>query len=483
MSGMSRRAKCAQRDGCGLSYDRAVPILDWPYGEDRDDIVLTIGEHALSRSDLYARAAAVADRIHGAEVVAIDATASVETVVATVACLLAGTVAVPVPPDAGHIEREHIVKDSGATLWLGAARADVSLEAIPVQGRSSSSWVEPDDGTAVVMYTSGTTGAPKGVPISRAAIAACLDGLAQAWHWTPDDLLVHGLPLFHVHGLILGAIGALRVGSPLLHTGRPTPAAYAAAGGSLYFGVPTVWHRVAADPASARALRGARLLVSGSAGLPVPVFRDLEALTGQGPVERYGMTETLITLTARAGEPRRAGWVGRPITGVQARVVDDHGAPVPADGEAVGNLQIRGTTVFDGYLNRPEENRAAFTADGWFVTGDAVVVDPDGEHRILGRARDDLIKSGGYRIGAGEIEAALLAHPAVHEVAVVGVPDEDLGQRIVAFVVPEGPVEAQSLIDYVAAELSVHKRPREVRMIDALPRNAMGKVQKARLTS
>jgi fatty acid CoA ligase FadD36 len=429
---------------------------------------------------LLSRAAAVADRVHGAGIVAIDADASVETVVAVLGCLLAGVAAVPVAPDSGPVERRHILTDSGAQLWLGSSGIDLPIERVPVEGQSSSSWTEPADGVALIMYTSGTTGPPKGVPVTRAAIAAGLDGLRDAWAWTPDDVLVHGLPLFHVHGLALGVLGPLRVGSPLVHTGRPTPQAYAAAGGTLYFGVPTVWGRIAADPESAQALRRARLLVSGSAGLPATVFADLEALAGQGPVERYGMTETLITLAARADGQRRPGWVGGPIAGVEARVVDDDGILVAADGETIGNLQVRGDTVFGGYLHQVDGNDADFTGDGWFRTGDAAVIDPIGNHRIIGRAKDDLINSGGYRIGAGEIEAALLGHPSVDEVAVIGVPDADLGQRIVAYVVGTD-IQAEVLISYVAETVSAHKRPREIRVVEGLPRNAMGKVQKSQL--
>jgi fatty acid CoA ligase FadD36 len=318
------------------------------------------------------------------------------------------------------------------------------------------------------MYTSGTTGAPKGAVLTHRAVNACLDGLFDAWQWGPDDVLAHGLPLFHVHGLVLGVLGALRAGSPLVHTGRPTPAAYAAAGATLYFGVPTVWGRVAADASCARALRAARLLVSGSAALPAGVFRALSALAGQGPVERYGMTETLITLAARADEPRRVGRVGRPLAGVEARVVGEPGG--------IGDLEVRGATLFDGYLHDP----APMTDDGWFRTGDSAEVDVDGSFRIVGRTAQDLIKTGGYRVGAGEIEAALLDHPSVAEAAVVGLADDDLGQRIVAYVVGTG-IREQTLIDHVARELSVHKRPREVRVVEALPRNAMGKVQKGRL--
>jgi fatty acid CoA ligase FadD36 len=438
---------------------------------------VTVAGETLTGGELRAAAAVVADRVHGADVVAVDATASLATIVAITGCLLAGVRAVPVAPDAGPRERQHVLTDSGAELWLGAARDDVGLEAVPTNPgeRSATGWVAPERGPALVLYTSGTTGPPKGAVLSVPAIAACLAGLRDAWQWSADDRLVHGLPLFHVHGLVLGVLGAFAAGSPLVHTGRPDPAGYAAAEGTLYFGVPTVWSRIAADAAAARALAPARLLVSGSAALPAPVFDALTAQAGQAPVERYGMTETLITLAARADGPRQRGSVGGPIAGVQARVVDESGLDV-APG-VIGLLQVRGATLFDGYLH----GNAPLSADGWFDTGDAAAVDTDGRYRIVGRAKDDLIKSGGYRIGAGEIEAALLAHPAVSEAAVVGVPDTDLGQRIVAYVVAEA-TPAEELIRHVATSLSAHKRPREIRFVDALPRNAMGKVQKARLS-
>jgi fatty acid CoA ligase FadD36 len=173
--------------------------------------------------------------------------------------------------------------------------------------------------------------------------------------------------------------------------------------------------------------------------------------------------------------------VGLPLAGVQTRLVDERGGSVPADGETIGRLHVRGATLFDGYLNRPDATAEVLDADGWYRTGDAAVVDGDGMHRIVGRESVDLFKSGGYRVGAGEIETALLGHPDVAEAAVVGLPDPDLGQRIVAFVVGSGDVEPEMLIDYVAQQLSVHKRPREVRVVDELPRNAMGKVLKKKL--
>ncbi|OMC32958.1 acyl-CoA synthetase [Mycobacterium sp. GA-1841] len=451
-------------------------------GADLDDAVRIDGT-VLSRSDLIGAATSVAERVAVAQRVAVLATPSVTTVLAIIGCLIAGVPVVPVPADVGAAERRHMLTDSGARAWLGEKPEDgddlAGLPHIPVRlhARSWHRYQEPaPDATAIIVYTSGTTGMPKGVPISRRAIAADIDALAEAWHWTADDTLVHGLPLFHVHGLVLGLLGSLRIGNRFVHTGKPTPEAYAQAQGSVYFGVPTVWSRVVKDLDSALALSSARLLVSGSAPLPVPVFDELVRLTGHAPVERYGSTESLITLSTRVDGERRPGWVGLPLAGVQTRLVDDEGAPVPHDGETIGRLQIKGPMVFDGYLNRPEATAEAFDAEGWYRTGDVAVIDSDGMHRIVGRESVDLIKTGGYRVGAGEIETVLLGHDGVDEVAVVGVPDDDLGQRIVAFVV--GNAAPEVLIEFVAQQLSAHKRPREVRLVDSLPRNAMGKVMK-----
>jgi fatty acid CoA ligase FadD36 len=455
-------------------------------GHDIGDAVRIDGA-TLSRSDLVGGATSVAERVAGAHRVAVLATPTASTVLAVTGCLIAGVPVVPVPADVGAAERRHILIDSGAQAWLGDLPDETEgLPHVPVRlhARSWHTYQEPPpDATALVVYTSGTTGPPKGVLISRRAIAADIDALAQAWQWTPDDTLVHGLPLFHIHGLVLGLLGSLRIGNRFVHTGKPTPAAYAEAHGSLYFGVPTVWSRIVGDADAALALAPARLLVSGSAPLPVPVFDELVRLTGHAPVERYGSTESLITLSTLADGERRPGWVGLPLAGVSTRLVDDDGAEVSHDGETIGRLEVRGPTLFDGYLNRPDATAEVFDADGWYRTGDMAVVDGAGMHRIVGRESVDLIKSGGYRIGAGEIETVLLGHPGVSEAAVVGVPDDDLGQRIVAFVVgsPEVRARPADLIDFVAQQLSVHKRPREVRIVDALPRNAMGKVLKKEL--
>ena len=442
--------------------------------------VVSVDGRSCAADELLGRADRLAADLSGAGAVAVRARADLDTVIAVVAALRGGVPLVPVPDDVGARERDHVLADSGAVLLVGDhGWDDVDLPSVPVPSRPGGDRPRRSvaaSSAALIMYTSGTTGPPKGAVLSHAAIASCLDGLADAWAWTADDVLVHGLPLFHVHGLVLGVIGALRRGSRLVHTGRPTPERYAAAGGSLYFGVPTVWGRIAADAAAARSLAAARLLVSGSAPLPIPVFDALRSLTGRSPIERYGMTETLITLSTRHDGDRRPGWVGSAVGDVTTRIVDEDGVEVDHDAESVGELLVAGSCLFDGYHGRPDATASSFAGD-WFRTGDSAVVDADGLHRIVGRTSVDVIKCGGFKIGAGEVESSLLGHPSVREAAVVGLPDDDLGQRVVAFVVAD-QVAGEELIRHVAESLSAHKRPREVRLVDSLPRNAMGKVQK-----
>jgi malonyl-CoA/methylmalonyl-CoA synthetase len=407
---------------------------------------------------------------------------------------------VPLNPKSGGKELAHIVSDSAPALVLAAPGAELpgvvgELERLDVDASASGAVPEDtssDEDPALVVYTSGTTGPPKGAVLPRRAVATTLDALADAWQWTADDVLVHGLPLFHVHGLVLGTLGPLRRGGSVRHLGRFSTEGVARelnAGATMLFGVPTMYHRVAEalprDPELAKALAGARLLVSGSAALPVHDHERIAAATGRRVIERYGMTETLMNTSVRAdGEPR-AGTVGVPLPGVELRLVEEDGTPITAwDGESVGEIQVRGPNLFTGYLNRPEATAAAFTADGFFRTGDMAVREPDGYVRIVGRKATDLIKSGGYKIGAGEIENALLEHPAVREAAVTGEPDPDLGERIVAWIVPadpQAPPAAEELADHVAGRLAPHKRPRVVRYLDALPRNDMGKIMKRAL--
>jgi malonyl-CoA/methylmalonyl-CoA synthetase len=245
-----------------------------------------------------------------------------------------------------------------------------------------------------------------------------------------------------------------------------------------------MYHRLAADaendPEVAAGVSRARLLVSGSAALPATDHERIAAATGQRVVERYGMTESLMNCAVRAAGDRRPGTVGPPLDGVEVRLIDDDGTTIEAsDDETVGEILVRGPNLFLEYLNRPDATAEA-VRDGWFHTGDVAVRAPDGYVRIVGRRSVDLIKSGGYKIGAGEIENALVEHPGVAEAAVTGEPDADLGERIVAWIVPakgSRPPE-QDLVDHVARLLAPHKRPRVVRYLDQLPRNDMGKVMK-----
>jgi fatty acid CoA ligase FadD36/malonyl-CoA/methylmalonyl-CoA synthetase len=414
---------------------------------------ISLSDGALRGNDLAGAVGAVAAQVAGARRVAVVATPSLATVVAIAGALEAGVTVVTINPKAGQVEREYVLSDSAP---------DLLLEDVDLSARAALPIERPDDESpALVIYTSGTTGPPKGAVIPRRALAANLDALADAWSWTAEDRLAHALPLFHVHGLVLGVLGPLRIGSALQHL----PSFGAVPGASLYFAVPTMWSR-ATDP---DAFRAARLLVSGSAALPVPVFERFVAQSGHRIAERYGLTETLINTAARADGDRRPGTVGAPLGGVQLRILGE---------DEFGPIEVRGPNVFTGYLGKPEATAAALSEDGWFSTGDLGLFEPDGQLRIVGRQSTDLIKSGGYKIGAGEIENALLAHPAVAEVAVIGVPDDDLGERVVAYVVVQAEIGADALIDHVAGTLSPHKRPREVRFVDALPRNDMGKVQK-----
>jgi malonyl-CoA/methylmalonyl-CoA synthetase len=369
--------------------------------------------------------------------------------------LLSGRVTVPLNPAAGEREVAHVLGDSAPAAVLAADPASLpgrlgDAAAIDLSGPPAALPDRDPADPALVLYTSGTTGPPKGAVLTRAGIESNLAALREAWAWTRDDVLVHALPLFHVHGLVLGVLGALAAGSPLILVPRFRPEALARAfaqGATILFAVPTMYQRLAGflegDAAAARAVARARLLVSGSAALPAREHRRIEAVTGQRVVERYGLTETLINCAVRHDGDRRPGIVGPPLPGVELRLASQGAGPA--------EVLVRGPSVF----------------------------------ALVGRKATDLIKTGGFKVGAGEVEAALLEHPAVAEAAVLGAPDADLGERIVAHVVLHAGLTATpaELADHVARSLAPHKRPREVRLTDALPRNAMGKVLKARLRS
>jgi malonyl-CoA/methylmalonyl-CoA synthetase len=466
-------------------------------------LTIRFGERSLTPGELDHAVAALADRLTDqvgpTERLAFLADERIETAVAVAAALAAGRCATPCNPRGGGLELGHQVDDCRPVALLAATDAEVpdalaGLSRIAVDldelaaatPRQERTTVDPES-PALVMYTSGTTGLPKGAVLSHRALQWDIDALAAAWAWTADDTLVHALPLYHVHGLVLGVLGPMQVGSSLHHVGRFDVSAIGAAlgdGGTVLFGVPTMYQRLADaaadDDALATALGSTRLLVSGSAGLPLTVHESIARLTGSSIVERYGMTETCITCAVPAAAPR-PGTVGPPLPGVHIRLVDDDGGDIddPAD---MGEILVRTPSLFSGYLDDPDAT-AAMMDDGWLRSGDLATRDADGYLRIVGRRSVDLIKCGGYRIGAGEIESALLAHPSVAEAAVKGLPDPDLGEVVAAWLVarPGSTIDADAVTAHVAGLLSTHKRPRAVFVVDELPRNPMGKVTKSAL--
>jgi malonyl-CoA/methylmalonyl-CoA synthetase len=342
----------------------------------------------------------------------------------------------------------------------------------------------------MLIYTSGTTGKSKGVELSFRALVSNMAALTGAWGWTEADRLLLSLPLFHVHGLGIGIHGGLLSGVTVLLEPRFSPErvveGFARAGATVFMGVPTMYRmlldHLEAHPDDAEPLRRGRLFTAGSAALPAADLRRFEALTGHRILERYGMSETLITLSNPLFGDRRAGSVGMPVPGCEVRIVGEDGAEC-APGEA-GELRVRGTSLMSGYWRNAAATASAFDGD-WFCTGDVGHRDEDGYVHIVGRKSTDIIKSGGFKISAREIEEVLASHPAVVEVAVFGVADPRWGQAIAAAVVPGEATDPDRLetrlAEHVAGELADYKKPRHVFVIDALPRNALGKVQKKAL--
>jgi malonyl-CoA/methylmalonyl-CoA synthetase len=465
--------------------------------DDPDRLAAELPDGRLTYGELASASAGVAAALHDGGRVALWMTPTAATIVGLVGALRAGVAVIPLNPKSGEMELAHVLADAAPAAVLAGRGAELapalrSLTRIDVGvvagGDSRVEREPPGDAPALILYTSGTTGRPKGVVQTRASVIANLDALAEAWRLSGADVVAHSLPLFHVHGLVLGTIGPLRLGARVRHLGSfdVQTTARALEQASVMFGVPTMYHRLAAaaerDPRVAAALARPRLLASGSAALPVDVHRTIERLTGRTVIERYGMTETLIIASTRPGAASRPGYVGTPLPGVSIRVSGEDGTQVPLDDETMGTVWVRGPSVFREHVNR-EAPAGAFDGD-WFDTGDVGVLAPDGALRLVGRAASDMIKSGGYRIAAGEIEAALLTHPAVSEAAVCGMPDAELGERIVAWVVTsEHGASDGELVEHVVARLTPHKRPREINRLDSLPRNELGKVQKQRLVS
>jgi malonyl-CoA/methylmalonyl-CoA synthetase len=419
------------------------------------------------------------------------------------ALLTRRAIVVPVALAASRAELDVLVRDSGARRAIVTDGSDPPL-ATNVLVERASALIEGDrrvsippppapNDAALMLYTSGTTGTPKGARITHANLATQVAMLEDAWGMQSSDVLVHALPMHHLHGIVVAFLTTLLTPAKVIALSKFTPAGVLGAleRATVFMGVPTMYARIVESfdraDASEQALwrtrfRKLRLITSGSAALPASLAERIRDIAGIIPLERYGMTEIGMALSnSLAPMTRRAGRVGVPLPTVETRIVSDDGR----DGDGPGELWVRGPSVFEGYHQREEETRAAFRDEGWFATGDVAERDPvDGSIRLLGRASVDILKSGGEKISALEIEEALREHPSVLDAAVVGVPDETWGDRIVAFVVPRDPfvIDSAEIITWMKQRVSPFKVPKEVRRVALLPRNAMGKVQKKLLT-
>ena len=477
-----------------------LETLDGARVDDREFLGLAAGFAAA----LAAGGARPGDRV------AVQVDKSWQALALWVGCLRGGFVFLPLNTAYTARELAYFVGDAepaalvvdpaareGAEALAGAARtltldaagegslADAAREAIGAGASAADPPVaRSGDDLAAILYTSGTTGRSKGAMLTQSNLLSNARTLVDAWRFTPRDVLLHQLPIFHTHGLFVACHTALLSGARMrFHPRfdldalvRDLPAA------TVLMGVPTFYVRLLADARfDADLARGVRLFVSGSAPLLADTHRAFEARTGQRILERYGMTETNMNCSNPYEGERRAGTVGPPLPGVEARVLDpESGDPVGA-GET-GMLHVRGPNVFAGYWRMPDKTAEELGEDGWFVTGDLASVDADGYVTIVGRGKD-LVISGGYNVYPKEVETALDELPGVAESAVVGAPHPDLGEAVVGFVVADaaaaggGPDEA-TLLEALGDRIARYKRPRRLYLVDELPRNAMGKVQK-----
>jgi malonyl-CoA/methylmalonyl-CoA synthetase len=462
----------------------------------------TVSYGALAaRSEGLAAALAPGGHDLGGAPVAFLAEAGPEHLATLLGILRAGGLAVPLSPLHTRPELEYLLENAAPARVLAtagqraalaaAAGARVVEDVATLTGDGPLPSPPAAGAPAIMLYTSGTTGRPKGVRLSHAAVAATVASLETAWRWRADDRLLHVLPLHHTHGLIVAALGALWAGAEARFASPAADGIWDALNDvTVFMAVPTIYAKLmeafrAAEPerrarwaASAARLR---LFTSGSAALPASLLGEFRAATGQTILERYGMTEIGMALSNPYDGPRVPGAVGTPLPGVEVDLVGDDGAGVSV-GEP-GELRVRSTQMFDAYHGDAAATAASFDAEGRFRTGDTGTRDGDGVIRLLGRTSVDIIKSAGYKISALEIEAALREHPAVAEVAVIGVPDSTWGEVVTACVVARAPLTLDELTAFARERLAPYKVPRALRLLEALPRNAMGKVQKKLLLS
>jgi malonyl-CoA/methylmalonyl-CoA synthetase len=420
------------------------------------------------------------------------------------ATVRAGLVYLPLNPAYQSGELEHFIADAKPRAAIARPAAMTTLQRLvfvaggqhvlsldengegtlteaAAQGRAQfDTAVCPADDLAVILYTSGTTGRSKGAMISHGNLAANGTALAQAWGFGPNDVLLHALPIFHIHGLFLSSHCTLLSGSKMLLMSKfDAPGVVEALPrATVFMGVPTYYTRLLAEPGfNVEACRTVRLFVSGSAPLLSETFNAFKERTGHAILERYGMTETGVNTSNPLHGERIAGTVGLALPGQQVRVVDASDQPLLA-GE-IGSIQAKGANVFSGYWRMPERTREEFTADGYFRTGDMGMFDALGYLSIVGRSKDMII-SGGLNVYPKEVEAVIDEMPGVVESAVIGLPHLDFGEAVSAVVIraPESPLTEESIVAAVRGKLANFKIPKRVFFVEDLPRNTMGKVQK-----
>ena len=421
---------------------------------------------------LAARTAAAlrAARVQPGDRVALQVEKSIEAVVIYLATLRIGAVFLPLNAAYTPSEVQYFLDDAKPAIFIQDAQGFVA----GARDLAPDPRIEPriPGDLAAIIYTSGTTGRSKGAMLTHGALAANALALHEAWGFTPDDVLLHALPIFHVHGLFVALHCAFLSGCPMVWLNRFDEAAVleGLSGATVMMGVPTFYTRLLAHPGLTReATAHMRLFISGSAPLLESAFEAFEARTGHRILERYGMSEAVIITTNPLEGERKPGSVGFPLPGVDLRI---------GGGEETGVIEIRGPSVFSGYWRMPEKTAEEFTADGFFITGDVGRLDADGRLWISGRAKD-LIISGGYNVYPKEVELLLDEQPGVRESAVIGIPHPDFGEGVVAVV--EGQGDDAALIAALRSRLAGYKTPKRVIFLDALPRNAMGKIQKALL--
>ncbi|XP_027344505.1 malonate--CoA ligase isoform X2 [Abrus precatorius] len=518
-----------------------------------DSVAIRADQKSYSYKQLISSAQKISDLLRGNDVksgslggprIGIVAKPSVEFVAGILGIWLSGGVAVPLATSYPEVELLYVINNSDVSAILSTEDHSELMQSIADKSSSQFFHLPPvksseksrdehfqngeidadriflddigrsSEDPALILYTSGTTGKPKGVVHTHRSIISQVQTLTKAWEYTSSDQFLHCLPLHHVHGLFNGLMAPLYAGSTVEFLPKfsvrgvwqrwresyPTAGSNADDAITVFTGVPTIYARLiqgyhAMDPelqaASASAAGNLRLMMCGSSALPQPVMQEWEAITGHRLLERYGMTEFVMAMSNPLRGERKAGTVGKPFPGVQVKIIADEESG--NDNTGGGELCIKSPSLFKEYWKLPEVTKESFTDDGFFKTGDAVTTDEDGYYIILGRTNADIIKAGGYKLSALEIESVIIEHPTVSECCVLGLPDKDYGEIVGAIIVPKPDVKRkrdeeskpalslEELSTWAKDKIAPYKIPTQLMLWDSLPRNAMGKINKKEL--